>query len=175
MALAADAFQQQRALELIESEMLDAARTTRAALSGPFSRLDAPENIQEMELLLKMRSAAPGRQDRIERWVDAVSTPGTNNPNPAAIAAMVIGLPIMPVDGEDGDMLGYLDLDPNDPDLEDLRDEFRPKLKQRFEGWSDTAIQIKGGAPVLIKVYKEIVTWMPFLRASDVVEELASR
>ena len=177
LTLSTDAFQQQRALNFIEKEMLDCARATRAALAPSFSRFDAPENLTEMERILKLRPSTPGRQDRIERWVDAISTPGANNPNPVALAAMVMGLPIVPaLDGtEDGDMFSYLDIDPNDPDMEDLREEFRPKLKQRFEGWSDTAIQVKGSAPMLVQVYNEIVKSMAFLRASDMVEEVVGR
>ena len=77
-----------------------------------------------------MRQVTPGRQDRIERWVDAVSTPGLNNPNPMAFAAMVMGLPITPtMEGLDEMELSYLEMDPSDPDLEDLREEFRPRLK----------------------------------------------
>ncbi|KAI0666110.1 hypothetical protein C8Q78DRAFT_995086 [Trametes maxima] len=168
---------QQRALEMIEKELLDTAHAVRVALLGPFSLLETPENRTEIEQILKLRQASAGRQDRVERWVDAVSTPGMNAPNPMALAAMVMGLPIVPaMDGtEDADPLGYLDLDPQDPDMEDLRDEFRPRLKQRFEGWADTAITVRGASVVLLKVYRELMQTMPFLRASDVVEDMAGR
>ena len=185
-ALAEDPFQQLRALELIEKELLDTIVCVRAALAGPFSRLDAPSNRAELEQILKLR--ATDRQDRVERWVDAIATPGAGNPNPMALAAMVMGLPLplplpLPVvpplalgDGaEDVDPLGYLDLDPGDPDTEDLREEFRPRLKQRFEGWADTAQRAKGGLPVLTRVYRELVAGMPFLRAADVVEDMLAR
>ncbi|KAI0352481.1 hypothetical protein OH77DRAFT_1513254 [Trametes cingulata] len=175
--LAADPAHHARALALLEAELLDTARCVHAALRGPFALLDAPENRAEIEQIVRLRTAAPGRQDRVERWVDAVCTPGLHAPNPMALAAMVMGLPIVPaLDGtEDADPLGYLDLDPSDPDMEDLRDEFRPRLKQRFEGWTDTAIRMKGGAAVLLKVYREVVQMMPFLRAGDVVEDLLGR
>ncbi len=175
--LGADPFQQQRALEIIEKELLDTANAVRAPLLASFSLLETPENKAEIEQILKLRPSAGGRQDRIERWVDAVITPGTNTPNPMALAAMVMGLPIVPVlDGmDDADPLGYLDLDPTDPDMEDLRDEFRPRLKQRFEGWADSGIAVKGGQTILVKVYRELVKTMPWLRASDVVEEMMAR
>ncbi|TFK83254.1 hypothetical protein K466DRAFT_589876 [Polyporus arcularius HHB13444] len=175
--LGADPFQQQRALDIIEKELLDTANAVRAPLLASFSLLETPENKAEIEQILKLRPSAGGRQDRIERWVDAVITPGTNTPNPMALAAMVMGLPIVPVlDGmDDADPLGYLDLDPTDPDMEDLRDEFRPRLKQRFEGWADAGIAVKGGQTILVKVYRELVKTMPWLRASDVVEEMMAR
>ncbi|KAM5540733.1 hypothetical protein V8D89_005764 [Ganoderma adspersum] len=136
-ALAEDPFQQLRALELMEKELLDTVACVRSGLVGPFSRMDTAANKAELEQLLKMRSH--DRQDRVERWVDAIATPGTGNPNPMALAAMVMGLPLPIVPamdgGDDTDPLGYLDLDPSDPDTEDLREEFRPRLKQRFEGW----------------------------------------
>ncbi|KAI1792599.1 hypothetical protein LXA43DRAFT_1093556 [Ganoderma leucocontextum] len=176
-ALAEDPFQQLRALELIEKELLDTVACVRATLVGPFSRMDTATNKAELEQILKLRPT--DRQDRVERWVDAIATPGTANPNPMALAAMVMGLPlpiVPPLDGmEDTDPLGYLDLDPSDPDTEDLREEFRPRLKQRFEGWTDTAQRVKGGPPVLLKVYKEVARSMPYLRAADVVEDMLAR
>lgn len=175
--MASNAVHLPRALEIIEKELLDTAHAVHAALLGPFSQLETDDNRAEIEQIVKLRQAAAGRQDRVERWVDAVCTPGMNAPNPMALAAMVMGLPIMPaMDGlEDADPLGYLDLDPSDPDMEDLREEFRPRLKNRFEGWSDTAITVKGGPVVLQKVYKEVAQQMPFLRASDVVEDMLGR
>ncbi|EIW62188.1 uncharacterized protein TRAVEDRAFT_45023 [Trametes versicolor FP-101664 SS1] len=175
--MASNAVHLPRALEIIEKELLDTAHAVHAALLGPFSQLETDDNRGEIEQIVKLRQAAAGRQDRVERWVDAVCTPGMNAPNPMALAAMVMGLPIMPaMDGlEDADPLGYLDLDPSDPDMEDLREEFRPRLKNRFEGWSDTAITVKGGPAVLQKVYKEVAQQMPFLRASDVVEDMLGR
>ena len=175
--LAEDPFQQLRALELIEKELLDTVACVRSALVGPFSRLDTPANKAELEHILKLRSH--DRQDRVERWVDAIATPGTGNPNPMALAAMVMGFPlpiVPPMDGgDDTDPLGYLDLDPSDPDTEDLREEFRPRLKQRFEGWAETAQRARGGPPVLVRVYRELARAMPFLRAADVVEDMLAR
>ncbi|KAH9887674.1 hypothetical protein C8Q73DRAFT_839406 [Cubamyces lactineus] len=174
--MARNPFHQLQALEFIEKELLDTARAVRSAVLGPFSLLETSENRAEIEQINKLRQVAPGRQDRIERWVDAVSTPGLNNPNPMALAAMVMGLPIMPtMEGLDEMELSYLEMDPSDPDLEDLREEFRPRLKQRFEGWTDKALTIKGGSVTLLKVYRELIVMLPFLRTSDVVEEMISR
>ncbi|KAI0922206.1 hypothetical protein AcW2_006962 [Taiwanofungus camphoratus] len=177
LTIARNPFFQQRGLRIIEKEMLDTAHAVHAALLVSFSQLEQPANKGELEQIIKLRHGAAGRQDRVESWVDAVSTPGMNAPNPMAFAAMMMGLPLVPgMDAsEDADPLGYLDLDPHDPDLEDLREEFRPRLKQRFEGWSNVAIKTKGGQTVLLKVYKELIEIMPFLRANDIVEEMVGR
>jgi len=168
---------QARSLEIIEKELLDTARALRAALLVSFSQLDTLSNKEEIQQILKLRQGAAGRQDRIEAWVDAVSTPGTTTPNPMAFAAMMMGLPLVPgMDpSEDADPLGYLDLDPHDPDLEDLREEFRPSFKNRFEGWCSVAFIVSGGDMVLVKVFKKLIELMPFLRANDVVEEMVGR
>ncbi|CDO76340.1 hypothetical protein BN946_scf185011.g4 [Trametes cinnabarina] len=174
--MATNPFRQLFALEIIEKELLDTARAVHSALLGPFSLIDTPENRTEIEQIVKLRTAAAGRQDRVERWVDAICTPGMNAPNPMALAAMVMGLPLMPaMEGPDEMELSYLEMDPSDPDLEELREEFRPRLKQRFEGWTDTAVTVKGGSLVLQKVYRDILNSMPFLRANDVVEDMLGR
>ena len=165
------------ARSIAEKEMLDTARALRNALLASFSQLDTPAHKAELQNILRMHPNAAGRQDRIEAWVDSVSTPGTNAPNPMAFAAMMMGLPLVPgMDlSEDADPLGYLDLDPNDPDLEDLREEFRPKLKQRFEGWAKAAPEVPGEPSVLFRVCKEITEMMPFLRAGHIVDEMVGR
>ncbi|KZT13272.1 uncharacterized protein LAESUDRAFT_669733 [Laetiporus sulphureus 93-53] len=174
--LGRSAFYQQRALQIIEKELLNTARELGAALLSSFSQLDAPANQAELQQILKLRHAAPGRHDRIEEWVDAVSTPGQNTPGPMAFAAMMMGLPVPNMDAaEEADPLGYLDFDPTDPDLEDIREEFRPKLKQRIEGWTTSALLIKNGQAVLVAVVSEVNDMMPFLQARDIVDEIVGR
>ncbi|EMD41137.1 hypothetical protein CERSUDRAFT_111704 [Gelatoporia subvermispora B] len=174
--IAEDRTHHARAMQIIEKELLDSARAIRAAVFSAFSQLDDVANKSELSEILKLRSHAPGRQGRIEHWVDAVSTPGAAAANPMAFAAMMFGFPLPGLDpGEDADPLGYLDMDPTDPDLEDLREEFRPQLKQRFEGWADTATATKGTHTAINKAYKELVETMSFLRATDVVDEMISR
>jgi len=117
------------------------------------------------------------RHDRIERWVDAVVTPNSQPTNPMNFAALLMGLPLPAGldDGDDGDPFGYLDIDQNDPDLEDLREEFRPPLKERFDGWNDTALLIHGGPALLLDIYAKLMDLMPFLRATDAIDEMISR
>jgi hypothetical protein len=70
--------------------------------------------------------------------------------------------------------LGYLE-DQADPDLDDLREEFRPKMKERFEGCAEVPLIMKGGPEVLLWVYSQIVVLMPFFRVADTVEEMIAR
>jgi len=77
-------------------------------------------------------------------------------------------------DDDDGDTMGYLE-DPDDPDLEDLREELRPRLKTRFLGWEAVAVATKGGANVLAKVYNKMVEDMPFLLGSDITDAMILR
>ncbi|KIK50726.1 hypothetical protein GYMLUDRAFT_252717 [Collybiopsis luxurians FD-317 M1] len=87
--------------------------------------------------------------------------------HPIAFAAMMVGFPVpVPLNGSNIDEndpdtdegglfsfrgmgmggMGLLDMDPDDPDLDDVREELRPRLKERFEGWVEAAMKIKGGA-----------------------------
>ncbi|KDQ52030.1 hypothetical protein JAAARDRAFT_73311 [Jaapia argillacea MUCL 33604] len=166
---------QTRALQMLEKELLDSARIIQAAVRTCFSQINDPTKTQELEQVLKLRHQSESRRDRVESWVDSVIAPGIAAPNPLVFAAMMIGIPLGGTDNDDADPLGYLDLDPNDPDLEDLREEFRPKLKDRFETWIMAAAEIKGGSTVLPRVYKEIVALLPCLRGTDVVDEMIQR
>ncbi|TFK53302.1 hypothetical protein OE88DRAFT_1696189 [Heliocybe sulcata] len=168
---------QTRALQMLEKELLESARTVRAALHGSFSEIDKQANKDEFDNIMKLRHGTDARRERIELWVDAIVTPGSQPAHPMAFAAMMIGLPLgaAMADADDADPLGYLDVDQGDPDLEDLREEFRPKLKDRFESWINTAGKVKGGNAILPKAYKEILGWMPFLRASDAIDEMIGR
>ena len=102
----------------------------------------------------------------------------SNGPmHPMAFAAMMMGLPMMPGgDGDDdADILSYVDFDQDDPDLEELRDEYRPNLKAIFDGWNHIGQSLMGGSTVLARSYIKAVEIMPWLRASDVVSEMTSR
>ena len=165
----------QRALKIMEDELMDTARAIRHALLLSYSQLDSPENKTEIISISKTRTGSAGRRERVEMWVDAITTPGADAPNPLMFAAMMMGMPAMPGMHQDEDQYTYLDFDPTDPDMEDLRAEFRPNLKQRFESWSDIALMLKNGPGILLKVYKDILELMPFLRAADATEEMIVR
>lgn len=164
-----------RALRILEAELLDTAHATRHALLQSFSQMETPASREELTRIMKMSSRAPGRRARVEAWVDAAMTPGADQPNPMVFAAMMMGIGPVPGLSPDDDPYTYLDLDPNDPDLADLRAEYRPDLKHRFESWADTGVVLKNGPALLLAVYQKIVELMPFLRASDITEEMISR
>ena len=92
-----------------------------------------------------------------------------------ALAAMMMGFPFMPDGSEGSDPYGYLDVEQHDKDLDTLREEFRPRFRDRFDGWNETALGIKGGPAVLLRIYSKIVEFMPFIQAPDVVDEMISR
>ncbi|KAJ7165591.1 hypothetical protein C8R43DRAFT_986949 [Mycena crocata] len=167
-----------RALQLVEKELLDTIAALRAAARIAFCRMEEKGNTVALTEIAKLRSDSAQRHQRVEAWVDSVITPGSNGgAHPMAFAAMIMGFPIAAgmEDGDDMDMLGFLEMDQRDPDLEDLREEFRPKLRERFDGWVSTAMAMKGGNSLLGKLYFKIVEEMPYFKMNDVVEEMLNR
>ena len=164
-----------RALRILETELVDTTRAIRHALLQTFSQMESPANREELTQIIKMRTGAPGRRGRVEGWVDSATTPGADQPNPMMLAAMVMGIGPMAGLGPDDDPYTYLDLDPNDPDLAELRSEYRPELKKRFEGWADLGLVMKAGPTSLLGLYRKIIEILPILRAPDVTDEMISR
>lgn len=164
-----------QAREIVEMELMDTARTLHAMLRPLFHRMGDEENQKEISQIVKLRSGSASRRGRVDRWVDQVMTPARGTPNPMAIAAFMIGLPIPGGldDDDEADPLGYLDQ--ADPDLEDLKEELKPNLQSRFQEWTATASIIQGGSATLMKVYGQILTLMPIFKASDIVDEMISR
>jgi hypothetical protein len=167
-----------RALTMCQDQLLSILREFRASLCLSFSRLYDSARVAELEALLKQKSAS--RTNNIESWVGAVLTPGPSHPHPMAFAAMMMGLPVpVPVaGGELGgvDEFNMLDLEKDkDPDLDDLREEFRPQFKERIQGWLGATLAIGKQDKVFRAVFEELLTMMPFLRDSDIVEEMVNR
>ena len=164
-----------RAFKICQDQLLIVARELRASLCMPFSRLYDPVRMTELEAIQKQTSLS--RRGNIESWVTAISTPAPSHPNPMVFAAMMMGLPA-PLAGELGgaEELNMLDLEKDtDPDLDDLREEFRPQYKSRFEGWLGATFTIGKSHSVFRAVHDELLAMMPFLRDSDVVDEMLSR
>lgn len=169
---------QLNALRIVEKELLDTVHAIRAAVRNAFCHIDVQANQTELTEIMALRLEALGRRGRIDRWVGAVVSPTSDTAHPMALAALMIGLPLPPgMEGamDDADPLGYIDMDIQDPDLDDLREEFRPNLKARLDGWIEAGRTIKGGMSVLLKVYAVIVEMMPFLGAPDIVDEMTGR
>lgn len=165
-----------RALEILEKELLDTVHAIRAAVQSSFCRVDEPRHRDEVTRIMKLTMGSQQRADAIERWVEGVATPSSGALHPVALAAMMMGFPTPGIEeGDDGEVFAFLDMHHADPDLEDLREEFRPELKKRFDTWIETAGSIKGGGAILVKVYVKMVEVMPFLRAIDIVEEMLNR
>ncbi|KAJ6473211.1 hypothetical protein C8R45DRAFT_874442 [Mycena sanguinolenta] len=166
-----------RAVEIAEKEIFDSAAAIRAAVRTAFCRMEEKTLKDTLTEIMKLRSDNPQRQHRIEAWVDSVMTRGSAASHPMAFAAMIMGFPLAGgmEDSDDMDMLGFIDSDPRDPDFEDLREEFRPKLRDRFEGWVSTVSVMKGGNLMLGKLYCKIVEEMPYFKANDIAEEMLNR
>ncbi|KAK0490307.1 hypothetical protein IW261DRAFT_6296 [Armillaria novae-zelandiae] len=165
-----------RTLQIIEKEMTDLVCAIRSAIHSNFCRVEDTVHKDELQRILKLSSSSQQRSDRVEQWIDDVITPSSAPLHAVAFAAMMMGIPPPGIeDGEDPDFLGHLDLDPTDPDLEDLREELRPPLGERFDSWIEVANAIKGGTPILSKIYTKATELMPFLRAHDVCEAMQTR
>ncbi|KAJ7886171.1 hypothetical protein B0H14DRAFT_3082191 [Mycena olivaceomarginata] len=141
------------------------AAALRAAVRSAFCHVEKKACVDALVEITKLRSDNPGRTHRIEAWVDSVVTPGSTASHPMAFAAMIMGFPLA---------AGMDDSDEMD-DAGDLRDEFRPKLRERFEGWVSTAAVMKGGSTMLGKVYFKIVEEMPYFKVHDIAEEMLNR
>lgn len=168
-----------RCLTLIEKELNDCVRCIHAATKSTFCHMNLVIHKKEFAEILKLRLGTQARRDRIERWVDAIiSSAAPMNPM-ASFAAMMMGLPMAPGMEEGGldAELAFLDLDGSDSDLEDIREEFRPRLKDRFVGWCELAASFKriGSAAVLSRVYTNAVTMMPFIQAHDAVQQMLDK
>ena len=165
-----------RALEICQDQLLMIAREFRASLCLAFPRLYDPARTAELEALLKQTSIA--RASNIESWVTGVLAPSASPANPMTFAAMMMGLPVPVGGGELGgvDEYNMLDLEKDrDPDMEDLREEFRPHFKDRFQSWLGATLTIGKHDQVFGPVFKELLTMMPFLRATDIVDEMLNR
>jgi len=168
----------QLALSIFESELADSFQAIYVAVRTSFSRIEEDSNKAELMEILKLKSGSPGRKSRIDSWVEKVFSSSNDSMGPMAFAAMMMGLPVVPgsEEGDDSDVLNYVDLDRNDPDFDDLRDEFRPDLKARFDGWVQLGQNgITGGKLILMKLYTKAIDLMPYLRSHDVVNEMVAR
>ena len=51
----------------------------------------------------------------------------------------------------------------------------RPNMKDRFEQWTQLAREVPQGLLVLDKVYRRMIDLMPYLHATDLVNEMVTR
>ncbi|CAA7269169.1 unnamed protein product [Cyclocybe aegerita] len=166
-----------QALRILEKELQDSLNAIHSNIRSCFAHIEEEPNKKELAEILNLRAGTPARKTRIEHWVEQVLTTSSGPMHPLAFTAMMMGLPMLPgVDeGDDADILNYVDLDQNDPDLDDLREEFRPNLKLRFDGWVHLGETMKGGSPILARLYANAIEKMPYLRGNDIISEMVSR
>ena len=163
-----------RSFAILEKELEDSMRGIHATIRSCFSQIEEEPNKKELLEILKLPKSST-RKERLEQWSERVITSLTVNP--MAMAAIMMGLPMFPGmdEGEDNDLLNFIDLDQTDRDLDDLREEYQPDLKERFDGWVQLAQGMTGGPILLAKLYVKAVELMPWLRGFDAVTEMINR
>ncbi|KAG6890666.1 hypothetical protein C0992_013338 [Termitomyces sp. T32_za158] len=166
-------------LQILEHELLETIGAVHAALTGVFGLIDHERHKSDVEEILKLRKGSSERKDRIHRWVDSVLTYPMPM-DPMAFAAMMMGFPMNGAveEGAHEDPAGFLDdVDEGDTDWDELREEFRPPLKERFEGWYQlTELWKDANCKTLWEnTYAKAVEVMPYLRGSDIVERMVVR
>ncbi|KAJ3513372.1 hypothetical protein NLJ89_g2993 [Agrocybe chaxingu] len=166
-----------QALRILEKELEDSLSAIHSSIRSCFAHIEEEPNKKELAEILNLRIGTPARKARIEHWVEQVLTTSSGPMHPLAFTAMMMGLPMLPgVDeGDDADLLNYVDLDQNDADLDDLREEFRPNLKLRFDGWVHLGETMNGGTPILARLYANAIEKMPYLRGADIISEMVGR
>lgn len=160
---------------ILQQELEDSLRAIHATVRSCFSHIEEESNKKELLEILKLPPKSSPRKERLEHWSEQIITSSTLNP--MAVAAMMMGLPMLPGmdEGEDNDILNYVDLDQDDPDLDDLREDYQPNLKRRFDGWTQLAQNLKGGPALLAKLYLKAIDLMPWLSGFDAATEMISR
>ncbi|KXN91141.1 hypothetical protein AN958_02825 [Leucoagaricus sp. SymC.cos] len=179
VAVLAESSYRSHALKFVERELFDAVQHIFVAVRSAFSHFLEEVNQAELVDILKLESDSSLRASRIERWVDRALTPASSEPmGPMAFAAMMMGFPVgpPPASMDETDLLAYMDLSKPDPDLDPLREEFKPQLKPRFESWQLFAQTMAKDFPqIMHRVYNKIIELMPFFKGADVVKEMSNR
>ncbi|PPQ66597.1 hypothetical protein CVT24_006908 [Panaeolus cyanescens] len=172
----ADSTYQTEVFDIVERELNDCLQCIFATVRSSFCHIDEETFRTELKAILKLQRSAPGRKSRIQHWVDHVVTSG-NPLHPMAFAAMMMGLPMIPPgdEGDDADVFSYMDFDPNDSDLDDLREEYRPNHRSRFDGWRRIASDMVGGQKLLLRVYSKAIEIMPWLQDGDIISEMVTK
>jgi hypothetical protein len=149
----------EKGLEVLRRELEDSARAIRAAIRACFPKYPQRKHVADLGRALALPRGSPRRAEQIGRWIEDVMDPGPPvGAHPMALAALMLGVPIphAQADTDEGEMY-FLDADEDDEELVDAREEFRPKLRERWEAWVGCAGSVKGGKRVLEVVGKGIV------------------
>jgi hypothetical protein len=170
--LAAHPLTYEDGVRLLNKELLDTVRAIRAAVNSFFTQIEEAAPKKVMSEIRKLRRGVV-RDDRIEFWLEAVVGPSASPQNPLGFMAAMMGIGLD--DSDEPDPTSYLDLNKDDPDLEHLREEYRPRLKQRFEGWVVVATMTMNGAATLVGLYPRVLELMPYMAAPDAVDQMIGR
>ncbi|KAF9236903.1 hypothetical protein BU15DRAFT_63625 [Melanogaster broomeanus] len=175
--MAGNYFFRAHGLSIAQEELIAVSDALLAAVHFSFCNITTEAYKTELTQILALRQDSLTRRNRVERWVTNIRTPQVDTAHPMALAALMMGMPLPPgMEGADeGDVLGYFEIESDDQEMEEFREEFRPNLKGRLQGWVETVTPIKGGSAMLLKVYSKVIEDMPFLNASDIVEEMSAR
>jgi hypothetical protein len=168
-----------RAIQILESELFATVLAIQNAIRTAFPKIEDTVNRQDIQAIITLPVGSDTRQQRIELWVDRISSADNDLPDPFAFAAAMIGLPIgnpnAPLDPSEPALEFPPDMDLNDPEFEALKEQHRPRLKSRLEGWIKTAESMRVGREKLFQLYTDLVTRMPYLRVHEAIQEMISR
>lgn len=171
-------------LRYAESAFRDTIQNVHNAIRGTFIRIEEDQYVRYLEeQVLKLKQGTATRKEHLEEWAgNVISPPSAGMLHPFAFAAMMMGMPPFPgtdMAGDDEDdesaILGFVNLDQADPDLRELKEEFRPDLKESLEIWIELMHVTQKGRTIASKLYLEFSQKMPWMKAGDVMEEMIKR
>ncbi|KAF8518518.1 hypothetical protein BU17DRAFT_90843 [Hysterangium stoloniferum] len=166
------------ALHIIERELRDCLEALHAMIiNHVFGDIEKAESqiLLTEATLLDMESQA--RKDAIDHWADTI-IPNPWDDSPMSVTEFLMGFPhvFSPSSAQDPDPFFFGEVREDHPDYEDLRDEWRPRLKERFDDWVSLAASLKSfGLSILRRIEDTINERMPYLAYRDVAEEMIGR
>ncbi len=176
VAVLADSPFRSRSLTILEKELDDSLHAIKAMIRTCFVLIEDESSKKELLEILKLKAGSQ-RKTRVEQWAERVCSSSGNPMGPMAFAAMMMGFPMLPgvEEGDDSDLINYFDMDPDDPDFDNVREQYRPNGKVRFDGWVHLGQGLPGGPAVLAKTYFKAVEMMPYVRGQDIVNEITNK
>lgn len=175
-AILSDSPFRSHSLSILEKELDDSLHSIKAMVRNCFVPIEDESSKKELLEILKLK-VGPQRKTRIEQWSQRVCSGSGSHMGPMAFAAVMMGLPMLPgvEEGDDMDLMNYFDMDPEDADFDNVREQYRPNIKVRFDGWVHLGQRLPGGRAVLAKTYLKAVEMMPYIQGQDIVEEMGNR
>lgn len=213
------------AVERAEEGVLECIHAVSWGLQrrGAFPSIASSPHSAAIQAIIKIKYGTSTRKSKVGEWIDLVSVPlpgsqpstggGPAAANPMAFVGMMMGLPPAAFMGGDDDDEEYVGsatspfdtygedeeddaMGSDEPLIADLRHEFRPRIKEAFQGWvrvmltfCDHAVlaNVKGKSRVAdadmlnkvamlpSKMYLKLVEIMPWFRGADVIDAMIER